>query len=264
LGARFDSPNSFYAARSSLRNIKETLDFLGTKNVEIVSADIRNTKQPTCVVVDPLTFSCAEKRPSNENEDALLNFARTYQSRKLQPLHVCFDLTEGKGRAPIFLSKENVASLRREYINSPRQEWLAQETTAGSYSMAVGRESIAALVEAYLHEVSSARLVLDRLVDGFRKEGLVVAPKYITLAERFLCATSIHVGENAPACNAFLHDFIREDLFMCRDNKAMIDLSSLKNFCFSGQPYDAMRALCKRERKGSLTLGKYKLAELTS
>lgn len=242
-------------AKRSLNTLGNILKFLDGKNVDIVSADVFDPLQPTCVVVDPKTFALVEEAPGKPNPNAILIAGKNYLSQTSCPLHLAFDLTQSEERAPIFLDEQTISFLQDMVCaRTPLQlveTFRDQGVPSRSYLCFMA--SIHALGKAYTEACNPiSAIITNRLLadDGDLQISLEDFAVFIDA----LRTLPLYVGTNASIVNEPLIDFIDKDLFNKKDSEAL-DLDALRAFRFAGQPYDAISVQSKKPPARSLKTG---------
>lgn len=248
LGARYApedhgiSPDGVVA---SFRNLKKIKNFLEGKNVNILSADINDKKQPYSVVVDPLTFELTEEVPAHPNRDEHIANILPAFVEKTRPLHLAFDLTVSPHRAPHLLSHAVCAAVsaldHAEYYDDHVDDYGSDDLAAMCYS-------VMALKQAYETAVEDIAVVLD---DTTKRMDIALAAQQREEVIWALKHHPLHIGDRAEDFNRPLADFIRNGLFIIDAQGALqINKDGLHKVKFDARPFDKL----EREEQASASL----------
>jgi chemotaxis receptor (MCP) glutamine deamidase CheD len=217
VGAVYGAESNVKGAKSSRENLDGVMRFLGTKDVNIVSADVFNKNQPSAVVVDPETFELFEEVPGVSNPDKSLVAGKCWADSWGRPLHVAFDLTVSKDRAPVLLSSEVVRNLRGRYRLQDEYEiacWYRDHTFISKKQLPASVECLSQVSQAYKKSVGYVLDALDQKIVELENRGVHLDWSQRDKAVLGIRKHEIYVGHGAKEANQPLIDFINNDLFV--------------------------------------------------
>jgi len=244
IGAQFGDDVYGQFENISKKNIKKTLEFLEDKNVNVLSASIQDLDQPSAIVVNPKTFEISEEVPGAVNPNTLLGMGRIMVSEGGRSLHIAFDFTSSNERAPVFLSKGGVATLRELYLGRTGYEIsqsLKKQERLSNQQTPVATEYAVQLCESYSLSVNKIIGCLDQKIAELSAQGIEISPRDRYSAVIAIEKHSMNLGENADLANQPFVDFIENDLFTVgAEGGYMFDDDGLASVSFPEQSYWAI------------------------
>lgn len=195
IGAMYDenTVGNDYLRDTSTSNLKDVLNFLANKNVNIVGARIHDPDQPTNFVVNPKDFSFSSVSPDIPNPDKDLAFARKFLTGQKQPLAVEFDLTQSKERFPYLLDSEQVENINTHVRGKSHADVASWHRSLGAHG---GFENVQAnlSLETYLPAYEKA---VDSIISELGEGDEVTAST--------IRHSPMHIGTNSLAFNRQYH-----------------------------------------------------------
>ncbi|MER2519957.1 MAG: hypothetical protein ABTQ34_04620 [Bdellovibrionales bacterium] len=244
LGARFSNNNEesrFWKNRSE-ENIQKVIQYLDGQNVEIVSAALGNKDQPTSMVVDPETFEITEEVPGILNRNWQLANALPLVRSANAPLRIAFDLTVSQERAPILLTVDEVATLRKRFEGKTEleiYEWVRDHRQCNSHQYPVTVEFAVLLAETHKAALEGVAEKVDEKIASLAKAGFQVETGTREEIVETISRGAIHLGEGSENANAPLIELIEKNqLFAIKGKRCAANLKVLKSVEFAGQPYE--------------------------
>ncbi len=204
VGARF---NEDYRTDE---NISAVMQYLSTKNADIISADIYGGNEgPSTVVVDPHTFTLEEKVPAKANLNEAASNAIMFFTKKGKPLIEQFDFTQDHLRKPIHLNTRMLAELRQNYFGKHEWEIEGYLGAQAVYDRPLLVSHAHGMEEAYNKEWAK---LTEALETAIAEHGIADLPAQ--QARDALLKQSLFIGEHAEAANSPLLDWIKNQLFI--------------------------------------------------
>lgn len=237
-GARYGAEGASNAKghENSRSNIQRITDYLDTRDVEIVSAQIQELEQPNSIVVDPLTFTIEERFPAIENPDALVAATRPRYEERNRPLHVALDLTVSTVRAAVLLGRPAATLVNAHYAGRSDEEICAgfyEGACLGDIKTPRFIEETIALVHAYEESIATLKHAVSEKLDALKSDGAKVKRHHCADVEALLRECPIHVGEGAAKANQPIVEIIQNALFSVEDREVAIHADVLKDFAFA-------------------------------
>ncbi len=203
LGARFDQDIK------SVENLVKVIKALAAYDVDIISSNVYQGDQgPSTVIVDPYDFSMRESVPAADKGMAEASCAYSLITEdKMYPLRLAFDTRIGEDRAPLYLTREMVRTIRDNYLDKDDAERYVAIRDEGLFDIGLSSHFFNSLVKQYEQSIedimpfASAQLpdhVIEEMPIYIGKDALA---KNIELAEELSQAYG-----NGKNINVFDHD----------------------------------------------------------
>jgi chemotaxis receptor (MCP) glutamine deamidase CheD len=247
IGARF-TPGSEknHIEQDARKNLQKVVQFLEEKQVEILSAAILDSDQPTSVVVDPVSFELEERSPGMPNPNRDIANAKAAIENSGKSLQVAFDLTVSDQCAPILLPRQAVSNLHRFFTRKSAEEIYDHFINiANNYpdeQLPGMVERIIDLTQAYRRSLRELQEKFDEKHAELRRNGIRVPTTTQTEILDALERCPVHIGEGANSGNKALMDFIENRLFTVEGKTLTTDIDGLGSFAFPSQPYETIEA----------------------
>ncbi len=242
IGARFDSDMDSHV------NLEGVIDFLRSRDVDLLSADILNYNGPSAMVVDPKTFEVKEAVPEGPNVNRQLSNALHLFAGLEKDVHLSFDFTISPERAPLLLNQAAVAKLRDEFLGKDDVEIDAQLRFNNTFERSVVSHNIMALRDEYLKQLAVVEAALSQRMQQFSEGGIALSPDAKAQALEWVKQVPMHVGANAEAANQPLIECINTRLFNVVGQEAVVNPDEMNRVKFAKQPFTVIEQQTQREK----------------
>jgi hypothetical protein len=250
IGACYDADSGQSMANiKSRRNLENSIRFLNERHVDVLSAVILDKNQPTSIVVDPATFTVAEKSPGIPNPDMHIANMKPCTITWGKPLQTVIDLTVSDERAAVYFSRSAIANIRRLHEKQSEEPIYHMFSNYAPQQLPCVVEGMVLLSEAYQHESGRLKEKLIAKVLQLAETGSIVPAYEVDRAVFALSDCPLHLGQGAEKANAALERVIDRDVFKVTGKTVVTDIASLQRFEFPVQPYDALEARVRDEQK---------------
>lgn len=202
------------AAGETRNNLRRVMQYLTTKDINLLSADILGGAQaPAAVVVDPETFTISERVPTMAHPNAPLANAAHLLARPDKPLAVAFDFTASPALAPVLLSGDALQALRRDILDGSEAQMERYYAKRNFTDRPLVVERMLALREAYVKEWADLSATLEHVIHTQQADN-----SNAERARQALRSSPIYVGEGAHEANSALREWLKNELLV--DGKA--------------------------------------------
>lgn len=247
VGARFapwDALTSQHGASASQSNLQRVKDLLEGRDINVLSADINDMRQPFTLVVDPKTFELREEVPAQHNPDEFIGNYLPWFETDQRPMHLAFDLTVSDRRAPhLFHQGHNQA------VSAVEPDEIYEKSKDRVYwpRLAASIQPMMQVKKSYEEAVAHLVGVLDETV---KRMGITLPDEDREDISFLLGYRPLHVGANANAFNQPIADFIRKDLFTLDGNGCLqINQPGLRRLELPKVPYARIEEEAKQVKQ---------------
>jgi hypothetical protein len=242
IGARFDTDMDSHI------NLEGVIDFLRSRDVDLLSADILNYHGPSAMVVDPKTFEVKEAVPEGHNVNRQLSNALHLFAGLEKDVHLSFDFTISPERAPLLLNRAAVAKLRDEFLGKDDVEIDAQLRFNNTFERSVVSHNIMALRDEYLKQLGVVEAALNERMQQVSEGGVTLSADAKAQALEWVMQVPMHVGANAEAANQPLIEYINTRLFNVVGQEAVVNVGEMEKVKFARQPFSVIEQQTQREK----------------
>lgn len=214
VGARFDNTSSLYLKREKELLIK-LIESLNDQNIDIISVDLFNPKQPRSVIVDPKTFELTDEIASVSNPNAPIRIGKILLDASAL-LELSIDLTSSTERLPILLTFEEIKTLRAQFINKTESEifeWFKINRDFCNDQISKIVEYIVTLNEEYQKALKHIYSVIDNQIKKYDSTRILINDMDLSYLKQTILKKELYIGFGSEKANQSLIDFIENKLF---------------------------------------------------